>query len=322
MATEFSDIEKFLRPLADTQGASLLLDDGAHLNFSNSERVSVTTDMLVEDLHFLKNGDPLDIAYKVLGCNLSDVAAMGAYPKYYTLSIARPDWANSEWLARFSDGLSRLQKQYGLFLIGGDTVGGDRLVINVTMFATAPLAQQNPLRSEARIEDEVWMTGTAGDGALGLDVLQGRYSQLDADTASYLKMRYWRPQPRLISDFLGRFRCACADVSDGVLADIRQICKASQVGAHICLEDVPLSTAFKATQGDSLSARLYAASGGDDYELLLCGKASDMEELALLCQEKALSLTKIGTITSEAGCIAVTYKGKSVSVQKYGWEHL
>lgn len=320
MSSEFADIATFLRPLASEQGASLLLDDGAHLSFGQNERVSVTADMLIEGVHFFANGAPEDIAAKALGCNLSDVAAMGAIPKYYTLSIGRPSWADSAWLQRFCAGLQKLQTKYGFSLIGGDTVASDRLVLNITMIGTQSQDYNNPLRSCAREGDEIWITGTVGDGYLGLQSLLGKVPSCSDEDRVFLEGRYWRPIPRFIMNSFAGGHVACADISDGALADIRQICRASSVGAKVELENMPLSAPFMAVRGQGKDALIEAATGGDDYELILCASAKQMEIIRQ--QSAGLRFTKVGEVTSSEQGYSICYRGSPVELSQLGWEHL
>ena len=257
---EFELIRRFLAPLATAAGAGGLEDDAALIDAPEGRRLVVTTDSMVEGVHFPGDGPPGLIARRLLRSNLSDLAAMAARPEGYLLNLALPGRIGDPWLEGFAAGLAADQEAFGLSLFGGDTVATPgALTLTVTAFgsATAPVR-----RSGARPGDRVFVTGPVGDGHFGLKAVRG---ELDAPR---LADRYWLPTPRFGA---AEGATAAADISDGLIADLGHICRASGVGAVIELEAVPLSPEVAAL---GAGARLEALTGGDDYELVFTARES------------------------------------------------
>lgn len=311
---EFEAIARFFRPLATAPGALGLADDAGLITPPAGADLVVTTDTLVAGVHF-RADDPADaIGHKLLAVNLSDLAAMGATPIAYQLAVALPAaWSPAMvpvWLAGFTHGLQAMQTAEGIGLLGGDTVVSPGPLV-LTLTAIGQVAFGRALtRAGARQGDLVCVSGTIGDGHLGLVALDGRLPDLDAALARALIDRYRRPTPRLA---LGRrllgVATAAADVSDGLIADLGNICRASAVTATIAAERVPLSPAARAvlatvggeSAGGGGGARPTLASllgGGDDYELVFTIAAGERAALAGLAGPTAV--TVIGEISGRA----------------------
>src|SRR5574340_1342292 len=229
--TEFDLIRRFFTRA--TPGALLGVgDDAALLQVEAGNVLAVSTDMLVSGTHFLPDADPFLLGHKALAVNLSDLAAMGAAPRWATLAVALPE-ADEAWLAQFSAGFFALADQHGVELVGGDTTRGP-LNLCVTIFGEVP-AQLALRRSGARAGDEVWVSGTLGDAALALAHLQGRIALSDAEFAACAPALH-RPQPRVALGLALRGIASSAiDISDGLLADLGHILDASQLGAQLDL---------------------------------------------------------------------------------------
>lgn len=290
---EFELIRRFLAPLATAAGAGRLEDDAAFLDTPDDGRLVVTTDTMVEGVHFPGDGPPGLIARRLLRCNLSDLAAMGARPEGYLLNLALPGRIDDPWLEAFAAGLAEDQQAFAISLLGGDTVATPgALTLTVTAFGPAPAPV---LRSGARPGDRVFVTGPIGDGCFGLKAVRG---EIDAPR---LAERYWLPSPRFGA---AEGAAAAADISDGLVADLGHICRASGVAAVIDLEAVPLSPEVAALGPE---ARLEALTGGDDYELVLTAR----ESLAI----------PVGRIVSGAGVTVIDSAGQPVPLARQGYRH-
>ena len=280
---EFGLIARHFRPLAGP-GALDLLDDAAVLMPPPGQELVITTDAIVAGVHFFSD-DPADsVAQKLLRVSLSDLAAMGATPWAYVLTLSAPRGTPDSWFAGFAAGLARDQAQFGLSLLGGDTTstpGPISLSATVLGHVTPSQALR---RTGARAGDELWVTGSIGDGALGLAVAEGRL----ADPSGALLARYRRPEPR-IGLALHGVVSACMDVSDGLLQDAGHLCRAAGLGAVIEAAAIPRSAAARAAGPAWLETCL---TGGDDYELLMAVPPENGP--CLLAAAGALPVTRIG----------------------------
>lgn len=301
-----------------TPGALLGVgDDAALLQVSEGNVLAVSTDMLVSGTHFLPDADPFMLGHKTLAVNLSDLAAMGAAPRWATLAIALPE-ANEAWLAQFSAGFFSMAQQHGVELVGGDTTRGP-LNLCVTIFGEVP-AQQALRRDGAQVGDEIWVSGRLGGAALALAHLQGRIVLSDAGLAACLPTLH-QPQPRVALGLALRGVASSAiDVSDGLLADLGHILEASQVGAEIEFAALPLSPILQNHLLQPL-ARQCALSGGDDYELCFTAPAARRGELAEIATRLGLPLTRIGKIMAGSGCIVRDAAGNPLNVEADGYDH-
>ena len=307
-------------------------DDAALLQVSAGNVLAVSTDMLVSGTHFLADADPYLLGHKTLAVNLSDMAAMGAVPRWAILAISLPE-ADEAWLERFSAGFFALARQYGVELVGGDTTRGP-LNLCVTIFGEVP-AQQALRRNGARLGDEIWVSGCLGDAALALAHLQGRIALSEAELADCAPALH-QPQPRVALGLALRGVANCAiDISDGLLADLGHILDSSQVGAHIEFAALPLSPAMLEYMGARASrpqasgrdarapeiVKQCALSGGDDYELCFTAPAMRHAELLSIGARLELPLTCIGKIVAGQGCIVHDASGNTINVEAGGYDH-
>jgi thiamine-monophosphate kinase len=297
-----------------TPGALLGVgDDAALLQVSAGMTLAVSTDMLVCGTHFFPDADPFLLGHKALAVNLSDMAAMGAAPRWATLALALPD-ADDAWLERFSAGFFALAHQYGVDLVGGDTTRGP-LNLCVTILGEAP-SQQALRRDGARPGDEIWLSGCVGDAALALAHLQGHIALSETQFAACAP-RLHQPQPRVALGLALRGLANSAiDVSDGLLADLGHILDASQVGAEIEIEALPVSRLLLEQEQQRL-----ALSGGDDYELCFTVPAVRRAEVERISARLALPLTRIGKIVAGQGCIVHDAAGNPLDIEVGGYDH-
>jgi thiamine-monophosphate kinase len=314
---EFEFIARRLRPLATARGALGLTDDAALLDPVPGRQLVLTKDAMVAGVHFLPDDPPGQIAQKLLRVNLSDLAAMGATPLGYLLALARSGDIADDWLAAFCTGLAADNAAFGIALLGGDTVATPGpLTLSLTAIGEVP-AGAALLRAGARPGEDVWVSGTLGDAALGLKVLR-RESEVADEARAWLIERYRLPQPRLaLGQALRGIASAAIDISDGLVADLGHILEVSGVGAEVHAAALPLSAAARDLPG----ARDAALSGGDDYELLFTTPPQHRVEIEGLARRLDLSLIRIGAIRAEPGLLVLDQKGQELRVRKAGWQH-
>jgi thiamine-monophosphate kinase len=272
-------IEKFFRPLARGAGAFDLEDDAAILTPPPGHDVVLKTDAIVGGVHFFPDDPPDAIGRKALRVNLSDLAAKGARPAGFLLTLGLPDRIGDDWLAEFARGLGEDVARYDCPLLGGDTVRSpDRVVVSIAAFGLVPQGSM-VRRSGAKPSDLVLVTGTIGDAALGLvlrrDPEAARRHGLDSRAGAHLLSRYLVPEPRnALADILRQHASAAMDVSDGLAGDLAKLCGASGVSAEIDAESVPRSDAASAMLAVEPALIETMLTGGDDYEIV-CTVPSD-----------------------------------------------
>jgi thiamine-monophosphate kinase len=294
---EFDVIERFFKTpsMSHKPNSSINLgigDDCALINPSPNEEIAITSDMLVEGRHFIKGSDAEQLGRKALAVNLSDLAAMGAKPLGFTLSIALPN-IDAQWLTSFSKGLFSITNQFDCPLIGGDTTAGP-LTISITTLGSVPHGKA--LR-RSKVDDEVWVSGTVGDARLTLAALRHEID-LPANDLQKIEYRMHQPTPRIeLGLNLRGIATAALDISDGLLGDLQHILHQSQVDAEIFLDHLPKSDVLK-KQSIQIQNQ-FAACGGDDYEL--CFTAPKYQHQAILEIGKTLNLplTCIGRIMNK-----------------------
>jgi thiamine-monophosphate kinase len=316
---EFELIARHFAPIAQRDPAALSLkDDAAVFSPPAGHEVVVTTDALVADVHFRSIDEPELIAKKVLRVNLSDLAAMGARPGGVVLSAGYNRDLDDEWVARFAKGFGEDCASYEVSLWGGDTVATPGpTFFSLTAFGYVPTGRA--LRRDlAKPGDVLAVTGTLGDAALGLAVLNGEFPDLAPDFSAYLKDRYWLPQPRVTDSaalIASERRLAAMDISDGLAGDCRKICSASGVGLVINRDAVPLSEAAGAVLDCDETQWQRILAGGDDYELLIAGAPDDVAALGDL-------VTVIGAVTDEIGVVTlIGTDGKMAELAEGGFDH-
>jgi thiamine-monophosphate kinase len=319
---EFDRIARFLKPLAKgLEGALALADDAGLIRLPGAPSLVATTDAMVEGVHYLPDADPFRLARKLLRVNLSDLAAMGAAPLAYLLTTALPARIADDWLERFAAGLARDQARYGIALLGGDSVSTEGpVVLSVTALGRAE-GDRVLRRSGARPGDAIFVTGTLGDGALGLKAARGELAGLAEAHIAALAARYHLPTPRVA---LGRrlvgLASAAIDVSDGLPGDLGHICRASGVAARVQAASVPLSDAARAAVAHDPALLQTALAGGDDYELLFTLPPDRRAALAELAGDLDLQVTEIGVIGEGEGLAVLDAEGRAVPGLK-GWSH-
>ena len=319
--SEFSIIGKYFAPLAG-EGAFNLRDDAAEIIPTEGMSLVITQDAIAEGIHFFSNDAPDMIAKKALRVNLSDLAAKGAVPKYISLALGLAKSWNEEWIADFAFGLKEDCKTFDVELTGGDTfVSGDGFVISITAIGEMPKGSYIS-RLGASEEDVVYVTGSIGDGALGLLARRQNIGTLNVDENEYLKTRYLLPQPRVeFAKVIREFATASMDISDGLVGDLEKLCQASNVSASVEIKNIPLSKAIKkAVQSESKFLET-ALTGGDDYEILVTIKPQHTAEFEEAVSRLPFTVMRIGTISSGQGVKMFDTSGQVIEFEKSSYDH-
>lgn len=317
MPSEFALIRKhFTRPARHTDLA--VGDDAALIRPSAGMQLAISTDMLVAGTHFFADTDPEDLGWKTLAVNVSDLAAMGAAPRWVVLAASLPA-ADEAWIAAFARGFFACSEAFGIDVIGGDTTRGP-LNLCPTIFGEVPVGQAIT-RAGARPGDDLWISGAPGRAALGLAQLRGEATLAGADRADCLAALH-RPQPRVALGLALRgLASSLLDVSDGLLGDLAHILEQSAVGAVISAGALPLAP-LEAACGDAALAFRACTAGGDDYELLFTAPVARRAEVGALAERLHLPLHRIGSITpAEQGLRLRDHDGQLRPLAANGYDH-
>lgn len=312
MPGEFELIERYFKPLDRSNPAVTLGmgDDAAML--LPAKTLAITMDTLVSGTHFFHDDPPDTLGHKALAVNLSDLAAMGATPTVYLLSLTLPK-ADDAWLAAFSQGLGRLALQYGITLIGGDTTSGP-LSITITLMGEVD-PQFCLKRTAAVVGDDIYVTGHLGAAALFMHAHREGLAVSDESQTAYRC-----PQPRVeLGKAIAPFAHACIDISDGLASDLGHILKASQVGATLDVDAIPLAPALSAVPRDR--ALHLALSGGDDYELCFTAPLNARSKIQCIQQEYLIPMTRIGEVTADSNKLILKRDNTILDWRHHGWEH-
>jgi thiamine-monophosphate kinase len=322
---EDSLIARYFRPLATDPGAFNLVDDAAILKASGDDIV-VTTDAIVEGVHFLPDDPPDSVARKALRVNLSDLAAKGATPAGFVLTLALRA-ADDAWLTPFARGLGEDAGLFGCPLLGGDTVSTPGpVMISITAFGRVPPGKMVH-RSGAKPGNRIVVTGTIGDAALGLDILRGRAVATaladDAVAKQMLVGRYRVPQPRAaLAEAVREHASAAMDVSDGLAGDLAKLCAASGVSAVIDASSIPLSAAAAALLARGTVGMETIVSGGDDYEILCAIPEASFEAFAQAARIGGIALTSIGTVIADTSAPKfLDAQGREIALPRLSYSH-
>lgn len=316
---EFALIARHFRPLAGA-GALDLADDAAVLEIPAGRRLVIAADAMVEGVHYLPGDPPGTVGRKLLRVNLSDLAAMGAVPLGYLMTTSLARGTPDGWLADFVAGLAEDQRLFGLTLLGGDTTATPGPTsLSLTILGTVEPGKV-VTRAGARPGDDLWVSGTIGDGALGLKVLQGA---LPADAAGHLARRYRLPEPRLaLGQALAGLVRAGMDVSDGLVQDLGHLCRAGGCGAVLDAGAVPLSDAARTLLAADAGLLPLLLTGGDDYELLLAADPADRAEVMARAAASGMAVARIGRFMAGPAEVSVLAPdGTPLALPRGGWSH-
>lgn len=291
-------------------------DDCALVVPAEHQHIAITTDTLVSGVHFPENTSPRAIGHKAVAVNLSDLSAMGAEPSWLSLALTLPH-VDKEWVSEFCAGVFELCEFYNVQLIGGDTTQGP-LSITITAQGTIPL-DKSVNRSGAKAGDWLYVTGQLGDAALALMNLQGKVSVSEASKGKIFNQLDY-PKPRVLAgQALRDYATSAIDISDGLISDLTHICKASNVGANLNLESLPVSPIVMEALGKDQAIET-ALTGGDDYELLFTVPEDNKVGMEITLLNIGVPVTCIGQINGSEK-ITSTLDGVSMNLQLKGFEH-
>jgi thiamine-monophosphate kinase len=325
MRGEFDLIARYFAPLAEAApGAEGLRNDAALLDVGAEEALVVTADAMVEGVHFLPEDAPDLVARKLLRVNLSDLAAMGARPAGYLVTCAFPKTTEEPWIEAFAAGLAADQREFSVTLLGGDTVATPG-PLTLSLTALGLVAPERALkRATAQAGDLVYVSGSLGDGALGLKAIRGELPMLGKADRAALADRYRVPRPRLaLGQSLAESGLASAaiDISDGLVADLGHIAETSGLAAEAEAAALPLSGAAGAALAADPALQASVLGGGDDYELLFTVPFARAGEVAQLAQRLDLPLTRIGRMMQGQGVRMLDEGGRPIDLPATGWTH-
>lgn len=329
---EFEFISRYMKPLTHGYSGALQLEDDIAIIPKDKKRdYVITLDTIVEDVHFIWRATPQQIANKLLRSNLSDIASCGAVPRFYLMTGNLSQEMNNNWLKKFTDEISKIQKKYEISLLGGDTVRSEgEKFFSVTMIGEISRGSAL-LRSGAKIGDDIYVSGKIGEAWVGLKILQNKdfakKYKIKKEKQQYYIEKHYSPVPRIeLGRKLVSIANSCTDISDGLLKDLNNILKSSGVSAEIEAEKIPLAfpSISSKTQGSSVSKKVFnkklfsdQITAGDDYQLIFTAKPAHSEKI------KKLKCIKIGKVVAKKKkCeINVLYGNKKIQIKGTGYEH-
>ncbi|MDP6565492.1 MAG: thiamine-phosphate kinase [Alphaproteobacteria bacterium] len=315
---EFDLIRRHFAPLAKGVEAALgLTDDAAVLTPTAGRQLVLTADAMIAGVHFLADDPAADVGAKLLRVNLSDLAAMGAAPLGYLMTTAWPGDLSESWIADFAAGLAADQAEFGIGLLGGDTVSTDG-PLSLSLTAIGDLPAGTALRRDgAKAGDLIYLSGRVGDAGVGLHLRQDAIVVAEGEDRAHAVERFHRPRPRLaLGQALRGLASACIDVSDGLVADLGHLARASGVGAAVELARVPLSPLAGAIGGPAV-----AITAGDDYELLFTVPTSAEARMNQAVASAGVAIQCIGRIVAGADVAVVDGEGRPLELPSTGYRH-
>ncbi|MCL1078842.1 thiamine-phosphate kinase [Parashewanella spongiae] len=291
-------------------------DDCALVQPADDKVIAISCDTFAEGTHFLSDMPAADVGFKSLAVNLSDLASMGAEPAWMTLALTLPE-IDESWLKQYCEGLYEIAEYYNISLVGGDTTRGAR---SITITVNGQVPESMALtRGGAGVGDWVYVTGTLGDSALGLDILLGN-RDAESENKEYLIGRHYRPTPRMLAgQSLRGIASSAIDLSDGLISDIQHVLKSSEVGAIINVDQLPLSKALISSVGQEQAIE-YALAGGEDYELLFTVPDAKVGALTASLNYAGVNYTRVGQITAGRD-LELSFDGRTYVPQQNGFKH-
>jgi thiamine-monophosphate kinase len=319
---EFALIAELFAPLATLPGAFGLKDDAAIATAPAGQDLVVTTDALVEGVHFFATDPPDLIARKALRVNLSDLAAKGCTPAGYLIALSLPFTADMQWLRAFARGLEEDQQTFGISLFGGDTTSTPGpLTIAITAFGHVP-AGKMIRRDGAKIGDHVFVSGTIGDAGAGLACLKNETASLSEEDRRFLTRRFQLPEPRLsLGRYLLGIATASTDVSDGLLADLGHIASVSDTRILVHAARAPISSALKSTWREPMNGVAEAVCAGDDYEIAFTAPPEKRDAVGSAAAKAGVPVVEIGRVESGKGVSMLDEAGAEIPIERRGFTH-
>ena len=295
-------INNFLKKLnLNTTGTYNFENDAAYLKTSAKNKTVVTTDTIVENIDFFTNDPPESIAQKIMCVNLSDISAMGAKPKTYTLNLSINSKIDKNWLKRFSNHLNKMQKKYNMYLLGGDISRSKEISLTITCFGESIL--KNIIKQKnSRLGDDIWVTGDLGNSFLGYKIIKNPKLKFEKKHIKKLKNFYLYPEPCMFGSKASNYINSAVDISDGLYGDLQKILH-GKFGAKIFLESIPISDISKKILKDNFKKIKFSdiLSWGDDYELLFTSFKKNRKKLLTLAKKNKVKISLVGSIINKTG---------------------
>tara|TARA_Y100001970_G_scaffold282080_1_gene394192 strand:- start:526 stop:1500 length:975 start_codon:yes stop_codon:yes gene_type:complete len=298
--TEKFIINKYLRKLNFNKKETFnFTNDASFFKIPKNKKIIVTNDSIVESVDFFKNDPPESIANKIVTSNLSDISAMGAYPYAYTLSLCLPKNINNKWLQNFSKKLFFLQKKYNFFLIGGDLSKSNKIVISSNFFGIIHKGKILK-RTDAKINDDIWVTGNIGESSIGLKIAQKKI-KLNKTEKKYFINKYLFPNHCYLGEKINNIANSAIDISDGFYGDLQNLLNSKNIGASIESKFIPFSNKVKHLIKMKLIDADFLLSSGDDYELIFTANSNKSLIIKRLSKKNNIKITKVGKIIRKKG---------------------
>ena len=295
-------INNFLKKLnLNTTGTYNFENDAAYLKTSAKNKTVVTTDTIVENIDFFTNDPPESIAQKIMCVNLSDISAMGAKPKTYTLNLSINSKIDKNWLKRFSNHLNKMQKKYNMYLLGGDISRSKEISLTITCFGESIL--KNIIKQKnSRLGDDIWVTGDLGNSFLGYKIIKNPKLKFEKKHIKKLKNFYLYPEPCMFGSRASNYINSAVDISDGLYGDLQKILH-GKFGAKIFIESIPISDISKKILKDNFKKIKFSdiLSWGDDYELLFTSFKKNRKKLLTLAKRNKVKISQVGSIVNKTG---------------------
>ncbi|PPR77321.1 MAG: Thiamine-monophosphate kinase [Alphaproteobacteria bacterium MarineAlpha2_Bin1] len=318
---EFEIISDFFSPLARDKGSFGLSDDVAALSLEKDYEFIVSTDMLVSGVHFFSSDKPEDVASKCIRVNISDIISKGGIPKYYFLSIALPKEIDDKWLRSFTKSLGIEQKNFDIFLMGGDTVStSGPLIVNIVCIG---VVKNNHLirRNGARPGDDIYVTGEIGSAKIGLEICKKNIT-VNSNLENYFIKKYRLPKPKKqLGPKLINIATSSIDISDGLISDLNHICLASNVKAEINYYLLPITDYVSELRIDENELKNILLNGGDDYEILFTANSENSSKIIDLSKSLKVDITKIGVIVDGEGIVVLNNESEKMDLILDGYKH-
>ncbi len=291
-------------------------NDGAYLNFSKNEKIVTSTDTIVEGVDFFTNDSADSIAHKIICCNLSDISSMGATPYCFSLSLGLPKKISKKWLHTFSLKILKLQKKYKFFLLGGDIAQTKHIIISATFFGK--ISKSKIIRRDgAKINDDIWVTGSLGNSFAGLMLKKNIIKENDSIKKFFIK-KYLYPNPCMIGNNLRFIATSSIDISDGFFGDLDKLLYPKNLGANINIKSIPILPKLKNLIRLHRIKINKLLSAGDDYEILFTSNAKKRNYINSLSKKIKIKITKVGTIVNKKGIYA---DGKILNLNKRSFQY-
>ena len=323
---EFQVIKKFFQPLATKKQSSLNLDDDAAIISIKNKSIVIATDTIVEGDHFPKNEkNPTNIAKKLLRVNLSDIASMGANPFGYTVNLAVPKKLKKKeliiWIKNFAKGLKDDQKQYDIVLLGGDTVATKgNLIMSLTAYGFTN--KKILKRSGAKINEDIYVTGSIGDSGIGYGILLNKFKITNNSLRNFYIKKHKLPEPPVnFSKKISRYASAATDISDGFLADLNNLITSSNCGAEIMVEKIPFLPKTKKLLDQRKIKIDYLLSCGEDYQLIFTANKKFSKKIFKLAKQYFVKVVKVGEIIKNRKLKVLDVHGKELFFSVLGFKH-